>query len=211
MAHTVGQQANTVKPSPQLNPQRVEVVKVGEYQYQAKAELDSEAIAKIQSHNLAGHPAATVYLRNIPVLTFVESSSGASKSNGASGYSTRPASGGVKVAAIQDRTERKQGQSSTEAAADPVWRATAIAAKLNQLFRDSVDANAITVRWEKGDRYIINVKGEDLVEINTQTILPDTTKTLAPMLSKPQIDCADSSVMLLPLKKLRVNLSQYRE
>ncbi|HLO52007.1 MAG TPA: septal ring lytic transglycosylase RlpA family protein [Kamptonema sp.] len=175
MAHAVRQQTTTVKPSPQLNVQPVEVVKVGEYQYQAKAELDSEAIAKIQSHNLAGHSAATVYLRNIPVLTFVESSSQASKSNREPSYSTRTDRGGVKVAAKSEaRGERNQGPGSTEAA-DPVWRATAIAAKLNQLFRDSVDANAITVRWEKGDRYIINVNGEDLVEINTQAILPDTT------------------------------------
>ena len=182
MAHTVGQQVHTAKPSPQLNPQRVEVVKVGEYQYQAKAELDSEAIAKIQTHSLAGRLAATVYLRNIPVLTFLEPSHQGGKNGTVSGSSAATSSDAysrlrerLKIGANAEvQSDRKQGNEFTEVS-DPVWRATAMAAKLNQLFRDSADANAIAVKWEKGDRYIIQVNGENLVEINAETILPDTT------------------------------------
>lgn len=175
MAHTVGQQVHTAKPSPQLNPQRVEVVKVGEYQYQAKAELDSEAIAKIQTHSLAGRLAATVYLRNIPVLTFLEPSTKGGKNGTVSDSRAATSSERLKMGANAEvQSNREQGPKSAEVA-DPVWRATAMAAKLNQLFRDSADANAIAVKWEKGDRYIIQVNGENLVEINAETILPDTT------------------------------------
>ncbi|WP_449420037.1 septal ring lytic transglycosylase RlpA family protein [Phormidium nigroviride] len=175
IAHTVGQQVHTAKPSPQLNPQRVEVVKVGEYQYQAKAELDSEAIAKIQTHSLAGRLAATVYLRNIPVLTFLEPSTKGGKNGTVSDSRAATSSDRLKIGANAEvQSNREQGLRSAEVA-DPVWRATAMAAKLNQLFRDSADANAIAVKWEKGDRYIIQVNGENLVEINAETILPDTT------------------------------------
>ncbi len=62
---------------------------------------------------------------------------------------------------------------------DAVWRASSLAAKLNQLARNNIDPNSITVKWEKGDRYIIQANGEDLVNINAQTILPDTTSDLS--------------------------------
>ncbi|OCR00176.1 hypothetical protein BCD67_21105 [Oscillatoriales cyanobacterium USR001] len=162
------------KPSPQLNTQPVEAVKVREYQYQAKAEIDSEAIAKIQTHDLAGRLAATVYLRNIPVLTFVGLNTESGKNNRESTDNAHLGSVGLKVGAQEARTNRNQRRQSG-VVDDPVGRAIAIAAKLNQLFRENVDANAITVKWEKGDRYIIKVKGEALVEINRATILPDTT------------------------------------
>jgi rare lipoprotein A len=63
---------------------------------------------------------------------------------------------------------------------DPVWRATAVAAKLNQLNRDNVDANTITANWDtERDRYLIKVKNEALVALDDQTVLPDTTHDLA--------------------------------
>jgi rare lipoprotein A len=70
----------------------------------------------------------------------------------------------------------------------PVWRATAVAAKLNQLSLEQVDASKITVKWKgesnspqktQRDRYIIAVNGEELVEINAETRLPDKTNDLS--------------------------------
>jgi len=46
----------------------------------------------------------------------------------------------------------KQASSGTDIQATnaPVWRATAVAAKLNQLNLDNVDASKITVSWKAG-------------------------------------------------------------
>ncbi len=57
-----------------------------------------------------------------------------------------------------------------------VRRATKVAAKLNRINLASLDAEAISVSWKSSDRYSVAVNGEELVEINTETLLPDTTK-----------------------------------
>jgi rare lipoprotein A len=62
---------------------------------------------------------------------------------------------------------------------DPVWRASEIAAKLNQLNRDGVDARTITVSWESrpGDSgYVIKAGDQVLALMDSNTILPDTTR-----------------------------------
>ncbi|MGL5060572.1 MAG: septal ring lytic transglycosylase RlpA family protein [Microcoleus sp.] len=166
------------QPSPQLNATRVEapveVQKVGQYQYQARAALDRNSIAKIQSHELGGRQAATVYVRNIPVITFLnpETETKTDKTDGKSDNSE------VKVAGDREnRTATQQKEAS--GSPDPVWRASTLAARLNQLARNNVDPNSITVKWETGDRYIIQANGEDLVKISAETILPDTTSDLS--------------------------------
>jgi rare lipoprotein A len=81
---------------------------------------------------------------------------------------------------------------------DPIQIAGVIAAKINQLNRENVDGSKITVSWkagekstanqaqnksaslqQNGDRYIIKVNNEELVEINEGTRLADTTNNLA--------------------------------
>lgn len=156
------------KASPQLKVTRIEAQKVGEYQ--ARAEVDSNSIAKIQSHDLEGRQAATVYLRNIPVITFLDESIEKTDSK-ASNASSQLKVGGDRANA----SDNKKSSNSNAQETDPVWRASSLAAKLNQLARNNVDPNSITVKWEKGDRYLIQANGEDLVNINAKTILPDTT------------------------------------
>ncbi|MEK0179497.1 MAG: septal ring lytic transglycosylase RlpA family protein [Oscillatoriales cyanobacterium] len=156
------------QPSPQSKVTRIEAQKVG--QYQARADVDSNSIAKIQSHELEGRQAATVYLRNIPVITFLDESihkTDAKASN---------ASNQSKVAGDRANvSDSKKSSNSSDKETDPVWRASSLAARLNQLARNNVDPNSITVKWEKGNRYLIQANGEDLVNINAETILPDTT------------------------------------
>lgn len=186
----VSSQPTAVQPSAQSTSRRVEVVKVGEYQYEAKDEIDPNVIAKIQSHEWAGRQAATVYVRNIPVLTFVGSSATADAKTGTIQPTASARNRQGKAVAQREFSETtKQASSATaDGPENPVWRATEVAARLNQLSRDSVDANTIAVRWEganptktdaASDRYIIEANGEDLVKIDAQTILPDTTKDLA--------------------------------
>ncbi len=151
------------QPSPQLKVSGVEAQKVGQYQYQARADIDSNSIAKIQSHDLEGRQAATVYLRNIPVITFLDES-----------IETNTKIGKTDTKASKP-SDSKKSSNSNNSETDPVWRASSLAARLNQLARNNVDPNSITVKWEKDDRYLIQANGEDLVDINSKTILPDTT------------------------------------
>ena len=154
---TIHQDSNSQLQVPQTLAQTSNTVKVGEYQSETN---EQNAITKIQSHTWNQRPAATLYVRNIPILTFVDSADAASQS--------APANGGVKVA------------SETVSNSDPVWRATTVAAQLNQLYQAAVDADAIKVRWD-GNRkqYIIQANNQELVALDKNTILPDTTKNLA--------------------------------
>jgi rare lipoprotein A len=161
---------------------RVEVEKVGEYQQPANEDTDPNVIAKIHAHQWKGQPAATLYVRNIPVLTFIGSQSnikGAVADNGE-----------VSVAYNLPKTIQSSDPLVRQVLDDPVWRASEIAAKVNHLSRYNIDPNTIFVRWEglqkpqseskqENGRYIIGANGEDLVEINTQTVLPETTNNQA--------------------------------
>ncbi|MUG96620.1 septal ring lytic transglycosylase RlpA family protein [Scytonema sp. UIC 10036] len=180
-----------------------DVVKVGEYQSKTEnLANNASAIAEIHSHNLAGRQAATLYLRKIPVLTFV----------GKQPVSTS----GIKVGAIGDTSAKlgsrqylsTNGLNQTKiasmglnadiknqpvaAADDPVQRATVVAARINQLVLDKVDPNKIGVSWEsakempalenqptQNGRYLIKIDGKELVEINGDTRLADTTNNPA--------------------------------
>jgi rare lipoprotein A len=188
----------------QAMPSNGDVLKVGEQQtsqtqnsqtqnsqtQSSQAQSREETIAKIHSHSIAGKQAATLYVRNLPVLTFVGAAS--------------VTSNGVKVGAVQSSqgnqvAKLKSGSSpssvgelaseqrqNSDMQTDPVTRATAIAAKLNQLYRDGVDASQITVSWrdtKDGDsqnrpagRYVIQANKTTIVAVDASTILPDTTR-----------------------------------
>lgn len=169
-------------PSPHL---RIgDVVKVGEQQSQTPSLEDS--IAKIQPHEHTGRKAATLYVRNIPVLTFIGSRSASSNGVKMGATQTDESSQIAKLksssvsAAAAPSSEQRQNSTQTSQL-DPVTRATTIAAKLNQLYRQGVDAKSITVSWKqapdgKGDRYIIEANKTTIVAVDADTILPDTTQ-----------------------------------
>jgi rare lipoprotein A len=154
--------------SPQTAPpdEHIDVIRVGEYQSEAGTKAN-DIIAKIQPYEEAGRQVATLYVYDIPVLTFLGS--------------TPVATSGT-TGVIGD------GDDENLQATTPVWRATVVAAKLNQLSQDKVDASKITVNWQArdktqaqkpGERYLIKVNGEKLVEINSETRLAATTNDLA--------------------------------
>ncbi len=163
-----------------------EVMKVGEYQSPTgKLASDVSVIAEIHAHELAGHQAATLYVRNIPVLTFIGQQPVATQE-------TKVGVIGNLVATVGTNLTNKDFD-------DPVQRATAVAAKINQLIEDKVDANKITVSWKSGgnvgvneaenkssdaqqkprDRYTIKVDREELVEIDSSTRLATSTNNRA--------------------------------
>jgi rare lipoprotein A len=178
--------------SPQPNgDQSVEVVKVGEYQtHEALRRTASSAeatVATIQPHPLRGRQAATLYVRNIPVLTFLGESVAAQAHN-------NPAVAGngaeVKVASVQNDTNEAaqsglmaavnqsvspENAATSENSTDPVWQATAAAARLNQLYRNNVNASEIKITWNNDrQRYIIHANDTEIVALDEHIVLPDT-------------------------------------
>ncbi|MEH2285403.1 MAG: septal ring lytic transglycosylase RlpA family protein [Nostoc sp.] len=183
-----------------------DVVKVGEYQSTAGKQTLDAVITQIHPHNVQGRKAATLFIRNIPVLTFLSSVSNTnleSKKVGEIGNA-----GGVQSYALIARNSlntvstRNVTDVSNQISSidnDPVQIAGVIAAKINQLNRENVDGSKITVSWkagekstvanqaqnksaplqQDGDRYVIKINGEELVEINEGTRLAGTTNDLA--------------------------------
>lgn len=165
-------------PTTQLtSAQQTDVLKMGEYQSQTETEKEQpaiapsaapEAIAKINTHQLDGKQAVTLYVRSIPVLTFL----------GASTTPTNNVKMGETAASPQSQNVATSTPSHSQD--DPVWRATQVMAALEQMNRDNLDANKIVVSWKpKCKCYTIKVDDRELVDINAKTILPDTTHKLA--------------------------------
>jgi len=160
--------------------QQTEVVKVGELHSQAATPVEEDVIAKIHTYESAGRQAATLYVRSIPVLTFFGSrpvTTNGTKMGEADTHQKRPS----RLSDEADETAPSNVASAANTVHnDAVWRATAVAAKLNQLNRDNFNAEAIAVFWQQDcNCYSIKVNNEELVQINEKTILPDTTRNLA--------------------------------
>jgi rare lipoprotein A len=186
-----------------------DVVKVGEYQSSAGNLTSDAVITEIHPHNIGGRQAATLFIRKIPVLTFVSSTPVKSQETnldakvGVAGNSQSAQSNNavtdssVKVASVGTRIDvSNQTNIGND---DPVQKAGVVAAKINQLSRENVDASQIIVSWKagsesttnqaqnksvsadlnNGDRYVIKVNNQELVEINDETRSPDTTNNLA--------------------------------
>ncbi|MCC5652770.1 septal ring lytic transglycosylase RlpA family protein [Nostoc sp. XA013] len=182
-----------------------DVVKVGEYQSRAGKQTLDAVITEIHPHNIEGRKAATLFIRNIPVLTFLSSVSDTnleSKKVGEVGNT-----GGVQSYALiasnssnalNTRNVTDVSNQISPVDNDPVQIAGIVAAKINQLNRENVDGSKITVSWkagekptdnqaqnksvpaqQNGDRYVIKIDGEELVEINEGTRLANSTNNLA--------------------------------
>ncbi|CAD5971212.1 septal ring lytic transglycosylase RlpA family protein [Planktothrix agardhii] len=173
------------KPNPELiqgksltGSEATDVIKVGEYQsQQANAALLPDSVAKIKAHELNQQQAATLYIRNIPVLTFIKNTNFDPKAI------TPPTLQRIKVGSYSDQAylpNPTTPATQPTVATDPVSRATAVAAEINQLIRNNFDASTIQVRWDaQRQRYLIEAAGQELVSIDSQTILPDTTNDTA--------------------------------
>ncbi|MFM2062235.1 MAG: hypothetical protein RLZZ507_1905 [Cyanobacteriota bacterium] len=184
-----------------------DVVKVGEYQSPTQETSLDAVNTQIHPHSIEGRQAATLYIRNIPVLTFLGSApvKSAETKVGTIGNSegvkssTLAASNSAKVASVGSGIDVSKSPSSI-IADDPVQRAGLLASKINQLIRENADASQITVSWKTGekspvnhnkaqdkgssvqqqlDRYTIKINGKELVEINAATQLADSTRNPA--------------------------------
>ena len=115
-------------------------------------------IVQVISHALDEKEAATLYVKDIPVLTFV----------------------GQEMSVLASKSRGVEAERSTGDMIAPVNRATEIAQQLEQFYQAAGDPEMILVRWDAEiDEYVIDVASEILISINEETLLPDTTDDLA--------------------------------
>lgn len=181
-------------------PPATDVVKVGEYQSPAGKTTSDAVMTEIHPHNIGGRQAATLFIKNIPVITFLSSSPVSSLETKVGAIAAE--NKGVQSYALVASNSTKMGSLGNVTSSvdnDPVQRAGVIAAKINQMIQEDVDASKITVSWKAGDkstvanvaqnksnsiqqqlgdRYTIKLNDQELVEINQNTRLADTTKNL---------------------------------
>jgi rare lipoprotein A len=113
--------------------------------------------ADILAHSLEERQAATVYLRSLPVITFVGSE--------------QPTDGGSK--------ELHAATDGESAVVNPTVEASELLSYLQELDASS-DATEIGARWdEEQEAFIVFWADQDLVIVGDRAILPDTTENPA--------------------------------
>jgi rare lipoprotein A len=165
-------------------------LKVGETRSQSLTRTKDDAIARIHTHKLNGKNAATVYVRGIPVVTYIESEESA-KSTSENTVSdslktkgeTKKNSESVKLPATTVNSEPSKSDSPAKSSDDssenlltssnPIERATAAAALINQLNRDGLDANKIIPAWKNGN-YVIKLGDRGMLKFDQQAVFPES-------------------------------------
>lgn len=116
------------------------------------------AIAKVYSHELDGKEAVTVYVRNIPVATYLGEAA-------------------VKAQSVDVAT--KEG-TALPAPSKAMKNATDLVESINQFGASDSDAEKIGVKWDKeAQQYVIHIEQDSLIAMNGNVILPTTTKSKA--------------------------------
>jgi rare lipoprotein A len=140
-------------------------LKVGETRSQSLARPQGEAIARIHPYRIGTKSAATVYIRNIPVFTFVSLAR----------VDTPKINPDLKYPKPNDSSDVKSQILSSN---DPVDRATATVAILNQLPREGFDAAGIVAVWQ-ADSYLVKFGDKLNLKLDNSLLLPDATKNKA--------------------------------
>ncbi|WP_019499750.1 septal ring lytic transglycosylase RlpA family protein [Pseudanabaena sp. PCC 6802] len=139
------------------------VLKVGETRSQSMVRSQG-VLTRIHPHPKNGYNAATVYVRNIPVFTFLGqdkiSDSAKSKSSSA-----------VKLPSSSDEVDSTKSLESN----NPVERATAVAALIDRFNRDGLDAKEIVPAFESG-KYVIKLGKQSKIEFDRGIVFSETIK-----------------------------------
>lgn len=123
----------------------------------------------IHSHAVDGRQAATLYIKNIPVLTFIGTEVN-SLSNASDALSLAASDATI---SLQASVSRAGDILNAEQENDPVLRATRLGSKIGSAETDATD---ISVRWNaESGGYVVTLAGTDLVALDARTLLPDTT------------------------------------
>ena len=156
-----------------------------EMAFRPDLELDISAVApsivRVYPHPLDNRQAATLYVRDIPVLTFLGAELETLREANVTAFSPPESIPAATTRLTKSNHDAAAKVISEEGfASDPVLRATAIASRINQLHRQGLDAETISARWESDqNQYVITIEDNHLVAINGDIILPDTTESMA--------------------------------
>ncbi|MBE7381093.1 MAG: septal ring lytic transglycosylase RlpA family protein [Leptolyngbya sp. SIO1E4] len=109
-------------------------------------------------HALDASQAATLYVSDIPVLTFV----------------------GQELETLSSKSYREEADSAVAANAAPENRAAEVARRVDEFYQAAGNPEMIAARWDSDlEEYVIELSDDVLVTINEETILPDTTESFA--------------------------------
>jgi rare lipoprotein A len=166
------QQLTSQPVAPESDLASASAVKLGERQPSAEKATQDPAIATIRVHQQGERQAATIYVRSIPVVTMLGAELNAAKNTG------------VKVATVDSdlgKVSNLSAKASQKEVSDPIWRATTIAGKINQLSQAGLKAQHIKVVWdEKRKSYMVRANNQHLIEVSEgSTVLPKSTKDTA--------------------------------
>ena len=188
---TASNVSTSVKPSSSSNS-----LKVGETRSQSLIRTQDDSIARIHTHKLNGKNAATVYVRGIPVVTYIESedsvnlSKNKNESEGVkrSFESTKLPSSNLKADSNNLAKAVSDNPDYLLTSPNPIERATAAAAMINQINRDGLDANTIIPAWNNGN-YVIKFGDRASLKFDQQALSPESQQ------SQPQ-DVLESANLL---------------
>ncbi len=168
--NTQAEAASSPSPTLKAQSQPSNIVKVGESQSQEE-QAGPQSITKIQSYEQSGRSAVTLYVRNIPIVTFVGEKT--AKTEGVK-VATKERNPGSLISAVPSADKIANDPK------DPAWRATIVAAKLNQLNQASVDPKSLKVIWDQQRKsYVIRNGNQHLMELSKQTLAPKQSKDAA--------------------------------
>ncbi len=157
-------------------------IKVGETQQDVNR-TSNDLVAKIHTHSLQGKQAATLYVRNIPVFTFLSDQPVAD--NDVKLGSTQNTSSSRAVSYKSDFGSAFQSSPqafNTPSTDSSLARAAEIATKINQFYNAGVSAETVQVAWKPlkaGDtkgQYVVEMNGTAIAAIDAATTFAQTTR-----------------------------------
>ncbi|WP_017306963.1 septal ring lytic transglycosylase RlpA family protein [Spirulina subsalsa] len=121
------------------------------------------SLTTIFPHAVGEYQGATLYVRRIPLLTFVGTDSANIAAKSLTPSFLTP-----------EQIRQGQGVQVNQSNDDPVWRATVVADRINQMSQE--EASSITLAWNaEQEAYIIKAGETELVRVDPKTQLPDST------------------------------------
>jgi rare lipoprotein A len=138
-----------------------------------QTEIEPNGNIQVHAHEIDGRRAATLYVKNIPVLTFIGTEVGSlSNSSDAIALAATDSS-----SALAAEAAPAGNVLDADLELDPVLRASALGEKL---VAQGLEAAELAVRWnEENEGYIVTLADEDLISLDSRTVLPDTTEDSA--------------------------------
>lgn len=113
---------------------------------------------EIYSHTMGTSPAVTLYVHNIPVLTFLGES--------------EPETAASTVGFLTPDQVINGDLALSET--DPLWRAAMVGDRINQLSPEA--AAQLTLKWNQDqETYLVMLNDEAITSVDTEHILPDST------------------------------------